>query len=343
MRIRTTLFTVLIMVFLLVPMGDGVVQAEEAVFSDIQGHWAEAQITQAYQAGIMKGINENTFAPDAVLSRAQLAVLLQQTFDFPMGEAAGQASDFYSDVEDDQWYSQAVAIAGKYGLLAAGGAVFGPDQPVSRFETAMAIQKCMHLQGVVPPHVDRVIPLDLQNPGLDAEEKAAALYVYQTGIMKGYNHQFNGHDWLTRAEGAVLSNQITKLLQDKESSLLICTSKLPDKLSEWVQQQKYYPGLAATTYQGRDYYLLSMGARSTGGYSLTVQGCVQEEGIWKVDLVYKEPAPDAIVIMVITYPHQVFSVPAGQEIHFTIRDDKGTIIQTLNTLQDTSKGQNINR
>lgn len=334
MRRRIAVFTALMMIFLLVPMGDRAIQAKEAVFSDIQGHWAETPIIQAYQAGLMKGINENTFAPNELVSRAQLAVMLQNTFDFLTEESPVPASHFYTDVEDNQWYSQAAAIAGKYGLFSPNRSVLGPDQPVSRFEAAMLIQKCMHLQGVMLPDADRVVPLDLQNADLDTEKKAAALYAYQTGIMKGYNHQFNGTDLLTRAEGSVLSNQIKKILQNKESALLVCTSNLPGELSDWLHQQKYHPGLAAKTYQGRDYYLLSMGARGTGGYSLNVQGCVQEEGVWKVDLVYKEPAPDAIVIMVITYPHQVFSVPAGQEIRFTIRDKNGSIMQNLNTLQD---------
>lgn len=50
----------------------------KAVFSDITGHWARVEIEAAAKAGILQGVGSGRFEPDAVLTREQMAVLLDR-------------------------------------------------------------------------------------------------------------------------------------------------------------------------------------------------------------------------------------------------------------------------
>ena len=50
-------------------------------FSDTAGHWAEAAIDKVAAAGLMNGKSERTFAPNDVLTRAELAAVLARLLD----------------------------------------------------------------------------------------------------------------------------------------------------------------------------------------------------------------------------------------------------------------------
>jgi len=48
----------------------------KAIFSDVNGHWAEQYIIDVVEKGIMVGYSDNTFRPDKAISRAELAMLI---------------------------------------------------------------------------------------------------------------------------------------------------------------------------------------------------------------------------------------------------------------------------
>lgn len=48
------------------------------VFTDISGHWAQEEIETAAKAGILKGVGSSKFEPDKVLTREQMAVVLDR-------------------------------------------------------------------------------------------------------------------------------------------------------------------------------------------------------------------------------------------------------------------------
>lgn len=45
-------------------------------FSDCKGHWAEKEITWAYQTGVVTGVGNNRFAPDQQVTREQMVTML---------------------------------------------------------------------------------------------------------------------------------------------------------------------------------------------------------------------------------------------------------------------------
>lgn len=81
-------------------------ESETIQFSDISGHWAEAEIRKAATYGWIKGYEDGTFRPDESITRAEVFSLVNRVLgrnltskDDLTGEAAS-----WSDVSPDAWY-----------------------------------------------------------------------------------------------------------------------------------------------------------------------------------------------------------------------------------------------
>lgn len=115
-------------------------------FNDIDAHgWAKKQIEALASKGIISGTSENTFSPEANITRGDYLVLLVKT----LGLNAVPDSNF-DDVNQGDYYYAAIGIAKKLGI-AAGSAdnKFNPRESISRQDmmvlTARALEKSKNL------------------------------------------------------------------------------------------------------------------------------------------------------------------------------------------------------
>lgn len=79
-------------------------------FADIPtGHWARDEIERAYQNGVMQGLGPITFAPNAPVTRAQMAVMLSRILKLPADETLPNP---YTDVFPGHWsYAAVLAVS----------------------------------------------------------------------------------------------------------------------------------------------------------------------------------------------------------------------------------------
>jgi hypothetical protein len=116
-------------------------------YADISDQWYAAAVMAAAGAGLVRGIDEDHFAPDNFITRAELAVittrLLQSTASDSI-KADLSVLDKYTDKESiPLWARDAVAIALQKGLIAARtNNRIGAAQEASRAETVVALSKC---------------------------------------------------------------------------------------------------------------------------------------------------------------------------------------------------------
>ncbi|MEC0370085.1 S-layer homology domain-containing protein [Paenibacillus chibensis] len=82
--------------------------------TDLQGHWAAAEIRDLNSRLIIQGIDETRFAPEAAVTRAELAALLSRALGLP--EGGGEPSQFL-DVSSSCWYSGAVEAVHAYHMM----------------------------------------------------------------------------------------------------------------------------------------------------------------------------------------------------------------------------------
>ncbi|QJD84585.1 S-layer homology domain-containing protein [Cohnella herbarum] len=167
-------------------------------FSDISGHWAEANIKQAVSMGIVKGYADGTFKPGKTVTRAEFAVMLMNALK-PQEE--GSALIFSDSAKIGAWARKAVAQAVQAGIIKGyKDGTFRPDAEITRAEMAAmlanAAGQSSQSNAATGFADDKDIP---------AWAKASVAYVKQAGIVQGKgDNQFAPQDQATRAEAVTV-------------------------------------------------------------------------------------------------------------------------------------------
>ncbi|WP_314586514.1 S-layer homology domain-containing protein [Paenibacillus terrigena] len=176
-------------------------------FSDISGHWAEANIKQAVSGGIVTGYPNGTFMPDKTVTRAEFAVMLMNTLKL---QEAGTTLTFTDTAKIGSWAQSAVTQAVQAGIIKGyKDGTFRPETVITRTEMAAMLANALGQSSVANTATgfadDKDIPV---------WAKASVAYVKQAGMVQGKGeNRFAPQDHTTRAEAiTVLLN-----LQAKKS------------------------------------------------------------------------------------------------------------------------------
>lgn len=197
-------------------------------FDDISGHWAEYDITYLYNAGMVSGISETEFAPDAVVNRAEFVTMLVRA----LGIETDVYSISFSDVSPiDDWFAGYLGGAVNAGIISDSKQPFNPTLEIPRSEVALMLNKAI-------AYSNKDVTLKACAFS-DISEENAELYeavkmVYSAGIMFGKTDtEFCPDDTLTRAEAAAIVKRISVFSEATESVSLMLTS---GELSEATEE-----------------------------------------------------------------------------------------------------------
>jgi len=121
-------------------------------FTDMANHPAKEEITYMADQGYVKGLTDTTFGPEVSLTRAQFVTLLARTFDWQLPSAPKLG--FKDKVPA---YAQgAVQAAVSKGLVKGyGDNTFRPDQPVTRAEAAVILDRLVNKKGASKTVADK--------------------------------------------------------------------------------------------------------------------------------------------------------------------------------------------
>lgn len=177
-------------------------QAEKMHFDDLAPeHWAYEAVRVLYEKGIVRGIDEKSFAPDRGVTRGEFAKLLVCTLDLkPVG---GEIA--FLDVPEDNWCYQYIRILAGRGIVTGQDSdYFGLNEPVSRQDMAVMLQRAMENCGLtLAPQREAVSFADENAIGGYAKEAVTALY--RAGLMNGMTeNEFGPLGGATRAQAASL-------------------------------------------------------------------------------------------------------------------------------------------
>ncbi|WP_246183515.1 S-layer homology domain-containing protein [Paenibacillus methanolicus] len=120
-------------------------QAQEGTttFADVAlASWYADEVAAASEAGIVSGLSETLFAPDAIITREEMAVMLVRAYEHLTGTKAdaSQAVGFADEGTVSSWALEAVRKAQAWGLMNGRGSnLFAPQDEVTRAESAQVI------------------------------------------------------------------------------------------------------------------------------------------------------------------------------------------------------------
>nr|WP_309119854.1 S-layer homology domain-containing protein [Paenibacillus sp.] len=168
-------------------------------YNDIGEHWSISNVEKLTKLGVIHGYPNGGFEPDAVITRAEFAAMIDRGFvDMAKRNVEINEEDFaaYSDIEG-HWSSdnlkQLVAVGVMTGYE---DGTLRPEKTITRQEMALMITRVLNAY-ILNRDTSDVAFSDLDGAyGAEAIKKAAAL-----GIFTGKTEQrFDPHAGATRAE-----------------------------------------------------------------------------------------------------------------------------------------------
>ncbi|MFS0724826.1 S-layer homology domain-containing protein [Paenibacillus sp. 1P07SE] len=194
---------IILMMVMLVPyMAHAQEPAAAGGFTDIKGHWAEETILKWAGFGLVKGQSADRFNPNAPITRAELAALINN-----VAEVEGEAAISFTDVAPGTWYYIEVAKAMEAGYMQGyADGTFKPTAPTTRQELAVLITRLLGMDEQEPD----ASYADVANA--PAWSKGAIGTVIQAGIMSGTAPgRFAPLSSTTRAEALVTLDRIADM------------------------------------------------------------------------------------------------------------------------------------
>ena len=114
------------------------------IFTDVPAnHWAQAAIQYVYDNGLMTGISDTAFAPEATTTRAMIVSMLAR-----MENVTSAADAGFTDVATDDWYATAVNWAAANGIVnGISDDTFAPNDPITREQLAAMLMNYAQWKG----------------------------------------------------------------------------------------------------------------------------------------------------------------------------------------------------
>ncbi len=176
---------------------------KKSEFSDISGHWAQKDIEQMAEAGIVNG-SEGEFLPENNVTRAEFAVMTAKALGLDISAAH---TDFPDDDEIPAWARGSVAAAWKAGIISgktdpSGRIYFAPSDMLTRAEAAVMLARAFGAKGTVSrAFTDSADIPEWASESINALAAANVITGYDDGSFRPASN-------VTRAESAVMINKL---------------------------------------------------------------------------------------------------------------------------------------
>lgn len=187
----------------------------DVTFTDIKGHWGEESIKSMAKRGHIMGYVDQTFRPDANITRAEFASILNRVFPF---SATGPLQSPFEDVLMGQWYTEPVLLLYQNGITSGRSATsFATNEQITNEELATLIGRALRAKGIQLSD-----ERDYQHFADDAKisdfARADVQMLYQAGIINGgLGDQYSPQANASRAQVAAIFDRILLKIEAQDA------------------------------------------------------------------------------------------------------------------------------
>ncbi len=204
-------------------------------FWDLDGHWAQGVAKKAATLGIFKGRPDNSFGPEANITRAELAAIILRTFNLPEGGGAS-----FKDVSANDWFASSVAGAAQF-VPGLPDGTFRPNTAADRQTTVVALLRASGLEGSAvamdPSEVAAILAGYSDAKSVAADKAPYFAYAVRSGIMSGNsNKTLTPAGTLTRAQ---LAQIFVNLYTTKVSLTTLANNYVGSETCKTCHSQNY--------------------------------------------------------------------------------------------------------
>ncbi len=181
-------------------------------FTDMVSHWAHYDVEYMANEGLISGVGEGLFDPEAQITRAEYVTILDRALGYEL--ITGES---YADVPASEWYATYVATAKANGLLNGlpTDDGFKPEQPITREEMALFTYNAIKQIGKNDEWLSDMADGWASFTDTDSVSpwaKEALQYLIKTGIIKGTSETtVSALENATRAQGAVILKRFMQM------------------------------------------------------------------------------------------------------------------------------------
>jgi hypothetical protein len=170
-------------------------------FSDVTNQWFAKDVTLLANKHLVKGVKENTFAPNQTLTRAEFAAMIVRALGLPEDVNKGIS---FSDVKATDWHAGYVGAAAKAGIInGVGDGRFNPNGFVTRQEIAKMVVAAIQYAGGNLSAADKAALGKFSDASKVSDWAVDAVAIAATkGILLGADGKLNPQGNSTRAEAA---------------------------------------------------------------------------------------------------------------------------------------------
>ncbi|MDR3242916.1 MAG: S-layer homology domain-containing protein [Clostridiales Family XIII bacterium] len=191
------------------------ISTDGGVFADTANHWAKDAILYVVDLGLLKGVSETQFAPDALVDRASFITTLGRYAKVSDGAVSPGA---FKDVDYNAYYASHLAWAVENGIVDnAAGVGFSPNENITREQVAVMIIRYMESLGMDMNVSGAAGFSDLTQENDWSREEILLAQKY--GVMKGQLDNgmlsFNPLAPISRGELAQIWTNLYGILADK--------------------------------------------------------------------------------------------------------------------------------
>lgn len=182
--------------------GEGDDPAPLPSFSDVaEDKWYHAHVMLACQLGLIRGMGDGTFQPEAELTRAQLVQLLANYEG--LTDLDSDVETGFTDVPAGRWYSGPIAWAVENGYVnGMGNGTFLPDEPVTREQMCTILARYLMSKGITAP--DSALSFSDADSILGYARESVA-FCTTLGLVQGMpDGSFSPQTGATRAQAATV-------------------------------------------------------------------------------------------------------------------------------------------
>ena len=192
------------------------VETKEPVkFNDIpQNHWASPSITKMSSAGILKGDGNGNFNANQATKRADVAIMLVNLLGLENEAKELNSKTSFKDVREDKYYVNYVELAKQYGIISGvGNDKFNPEGTVSRQDVMVMVSRVLKQLGIEAKETTKANFSDANTVSDYAKESVD--YLVSLGVVKGDNNKINPKQNITRAEMAVILDNVYTIIDNQ--------------------------------------------------------------------------------------------------------------------------------
>ncbi|MEO0646259.1 MAG: S-layer homology domain-containing protein [Cyanobacteria bacterium J06650_10] len=210
-------------------------QAQASAFTDVPAtYWAKDYIETLEAMEIISGFPDSTFLPDAPVTRAQFATIVNQAFlSGSSAVASPETSQAFADVPADHWALEAINAARISAFLSGyPGNLFRPEQNIPRVQTLVSLVNGLNYAGgsvdVLPYYKDASDISDYAREGMATASASGIVVNYPT------LNQLSSNREATRAE--VAASVYWAMVRNEQISMPVrAPYRVPPSSSMWKE------------------------------------------------------------------------------------------------------------